>query len=54
VHEGRLSSLRHLQDDVSEMTQGFECGIILEGFAELEVGDVIESIEVHQVRRTVL
>ncbi len=54
VHEGRLSSLRHLQDDVSEMSQGFECGIILEGFVDFEVGDIIESVEVHQVRRTVL
>jgi translation initiation factor IF-2 len=54
VHEGRLSSLRHLQDDVSEMTQGFECGIILEGFVDFEVADIIESVEVHQVRRTVL
>jgi translation initiation factor IF-2 len=54
VHEGRLSSLRHLQDDVSEMSQGFECGILLEGFADFEVGDVIESVEVHQVRRAVL
>ena len=54
VHEGRLSSLRHLQDDVSEMTQGFECGIILEGFVDFEVDDIIESVEVHQVRRTVL
>jgi translation initiation factor IF-2 len=54
VHEGRLSSLRHLQDDASEMSQGFECGILLEGFADFEVGDVIESVEVHQVRRAVL
>ena len=54
VHEGRLSSLRHLQDDVSEMTQGFECGIILEGFVDFEVADVVESVTVRQVRRTVL
>ena len=54
VHEGKLSSLRHLQDDVSEMTQGFECGIILEGFVDFEVADIVESVTVHQVRRTVL
>ncbi|MCJ7822862.1 MAG: translation initiation factor IF-2, partial [Armatimonadetes bacterium] len=46
VHEGRLSSLRHLQDDVSEMTQGFECGIILEGFVDFEVADIVESVTV--------
>ncbi len=54
VYEGRLSSLRHLQDDASEMSEGFECGIVVEGFEEFEVGDVIESVEEREVRRAVL
>ncbi|UCC67334.1 MAG: translation initiation factor IF-2 [Armatimonadota bacterium] len=54
VYEGKFASLRHLQDDVSEMNQGFECGIVVEGFSEFEVGDVIEAVEERQVRRAVL
>jgi translation initiation factor IF-2 len=54
VHEGALSSLRHLKDDASEMTQGFECGIVVEGFNDFEVGDIIECIEQREVRRVVL
>jgi len=54
VHEGRISSLRHLQDDVSEMAQGFECGIVLGDFKEVEVGDFIDCLEDQELRRAVL
>jgi translation initiation factor IF-2 len=36
------------------MTQGFECGIVVEGFNDFEVGDIIECIEQREVRRVVL
>jgi translation initiation factor IF-2 len=42
VHEGPLSSLRHVKDDVREVREGFECGIGLRGFDEFKVGDVLE------------
>jgi translation initiation factor IF-2 len=42
VHEGPISSLRHVKDDVREMREGFECGIGLRGFDELKVGDMLE------------
>ena len=54
VFEGSLDSLRHVKEDVSEMTQGFECGIVLQGFSEFEAGDIIECVEQQQVRRVVL
>jgi translation initiation factor IF-2 len=54
VHEGPFLSMRHVKDDVSDVGQGFECGIVLEGFDEYEVGDVIEAIEEQEVRRVVL
>ncbi len=54
VHEGKISSLRHHQDDASEMAQGFECGILLEEFQDFEVGDIIEAVEQREVRRAVL
>jgi translation initiation factor IF-2 len=54
VHEGRISSLRHVKDDAAEIAQGFECGIVLGDFNDLEVGDVIESVEERELRRAVL
>ena len=45
VHEGKLASLRRFKDDVREVTAGFECGLVLEGFQDLKVGDVIEGYE---------
>src|SRR5574340_429586 len=54
LFEGKIDSLRHLQDDVTEMTQGFECGITVNGFGDFEVGDIIECVEQREVRRSVL
>ncbi len=42
VHEGALSSLRRFKDDVKEVNVGFECGIGIEGFDEVQVGDILE------------
>jgi translation initiation factor IF-2 len=54
VWEGRIASMRHLQEDVTEVQQGFECGIVLEGFNDVQVGDVIECVEERELRRAVL
>ena len=43
VAEGETHSLKHLQEDVREVRQGFECGIAMKGFAEFAVGDRIEA-----------
>jgi translation initiation factor IF-2 len=42
VYEGEVGSLRHEKEDVREMRQGFECGIGLKNFSDVQVGDVIE------------
>jgi translation initiation factor IF-2 len=42
IADGEIGSLRHLQDDVREVRQGFECGVSLKGFTEFEVGDMLE------------
>ena len=54
VYEGQLESLRHLRDDASEITQGFECGLTVQGFRDFQVGDVIDCVERREVRRLVL
>ena len=43
VFEGQLSSLKRFKDDAREVTQGFECGLGIEGFNDLKEGDVVEA-----------
>ena len=43
IHESRINSLRHFKEDVKEMATGFECGVRIEGFADFQVGDIIQS-----------
>jgi translation initiation factor IF-2 len=50
VHEGRIGSLRRFKDDVSEVKSGFECGIGLERYNDIKVGDVIEVFVMERVR----
>ena len=49
VYEGKVGSLRRFKDDVSEVKQGFECGIGLERYQDVKVGDVIEAYQVEKV-----
>nr|MBA2256568.1 hypothetical protein [Thermoleophilaceae bacterium] len=48
---GRIGSLRRFKDDVREVQEGFECGIVLENFADVKVEDVLEAYETRQVER---
>jgi translation initiation factor IF-2 len=43
IHEGDLTSLRRFKDDVKEVTKGFDCGVVLNGYTDVKVGDVIET-----------
>ncbi len=45
IHKGRISSLKHLKDNVNEVTKEYECGIRLEKFKEFEEGDIIEAFQ---------
>jgi translation initiation factor IF-2 len=51
VYTGRVGSLRRFQDDVREVQTGFECGVVLENYADVKEGDVIEAFETRQVER---
>jgi translation initiation factor IF-2 len=53
VYEGRIGSLRRFKDDVSEVREGFECGIGLENFQDVKEGDVIEAFEVEEIARQI-
>ena len=52
LHEGKLTSLRRFKDDVSDVTEGYECGIGVEGFKDFNEGDVIEVYEIKEVKRS--
>jgi translation initiation factor IF-2 len=52
VWSGKVGSLRRFKDDVAEVEQGQECGIVLEGFADIKEGDVLEFFETRQVEKT--
>jgi len=52
--EGNIASLRRFKDDVSEVREGFECGIGLENFNDIKVGDQIEAYVVEKVAATEL
>jgi translation initiation factor IF-2 len=46
IYEGRVASLRRFKDDASEVTSGYECGVMIAGYNDLKVGDIIETYEV--------
>ena len=52
VHTGEIDSLKRYKDDVTEVKFGFECGISLKNFNDIEVGDTIESFEIREIKRT--
>ena len=52
IYETTVASLRRVKDDVREVQEGFECGILLENFNDVKEGDVLECYETRQVERT--
>ncbi|MFO7764808.1 MAG: translation initiation factor IF-2 [Pelovirga sp.] len=52
VWEGNLSSLKRFKDDVKEVLTGYECGIGLENYNDVKVGDTIEAFEIEEVKTT--
>jgi len=51
IHEGSLASLRRFKDDVKEVATGYECGMQVEKFNDIKVGDVIECFVMEQIAR---
>ena len=50
IHEGELASLRRFKDDVKEVASGYECGMQVEKFNDIKVGDIIECFVMEQVK----
>ena len=48
IYDGKIGSLRRFKDDAREVQTGFECGIGIEGYNDIKVGDVIEAYELEE------
>jgi translation initiation factor IF-2 len=51
VHEGKISSLKRMKDEVKEVKTGFECGIAIENYHEMKVGDIIEAYQMVEEKK---
>ncbi|MBK9383549.1 MAG: translation initiation factor IF-2 [Planctomycetes bacterium] len=51
IYTGKMSTLRRVKDDVRDVREGFECGVTIENYDDIRVGDVIECYEISQERR---
>jgi translation initiation factor IF-2 len=51
IHSGKIASLRRFKDDVKEVAAGFECGMSIEGFADIKTGDEFEVFEIVEIAR---
>ena len=54
IYETTIAQLKRFKDDAREVSEGFECGILLEGFNDVKEGDVLEVYETRQIERTEL
>jgi translation initiation factor IF-2 len=50
IYDSRIASLRRFKDDMKECTQGLECGIWIENFSDVKLGDIIESYEMEEIQ----
>jgi translation initiation factor IF-2 len=54
VYEGKVNSLKRFKEDAKEVATGYECGIGLENFYDIQVGDHLETFEIEEIKRTEL
>jgi len=51
IYEGTIASLKRFKDDVKEVQEGFECGIVLSNYTDMKAGDIIEAFEIEKIAR---
>ena len=52
MHESSIASLRREKDDVTEVREGFECGITVANYSDIRIGDIVETFEMQEKART--
>ena len=53
MYEGKISTLKRFKDDVREVMSGYECGISIQGYKDVQEGDVLEILEYQEIRRSI-
>jgi translation initiation factor IF-2 len=53
MHEGKIHTLKRFKDDVREVSSGYECGISIEGYKDIQVNDILEIIDYKEIRRSI-
>ena len=51
IYEGTLASLKRFKDDVKEVRSGYECGLVFDGFDQIQEGDIVEAYIMVEVPR---
>lgn len=51
VYTGKLGSLKRYKDDVKEVTSGMDCGLNIENYNDIHIGDIVEGYEIVEVKR---
>jgi len=51
IYDGKIASLRRFKEDVNEVSQGYECGLSIDGYDDIKVGDTIEAVELQEEAR---
>lgn len=54
VWEGQMANLKRFKEDAREVASGYECGILLDGFHDIKVGDVIETFTIEEIKRQLM
>jgi translation initiation factor IF-2 len=54
IYDTTIAQLKRFKEDAREVAEGFECGILLDGFNDVKEGDVLEAYETREVERTSL
>jgi translation initiation factor IF-2 len=52
VHEGEINQLKRFKDDVAEVKNGYECGLSIKNYNDIQVGDILESYEIRELKRS--
>jgi translation initiation factor IF-2 len=53
IHEGQINTLKRFKDDVKEVSSGYECGIAIDGYKDVQEGDILEVISYKEIRRRI-
>ena len=50
IHTGKLASLKRMKDDAKEVATGYECGVQIEDYSDIKVGDILESYTMEEIK----